>query len=162
MRNRGLTALINGLKRGERLRPSRNRKTIGVDGGPTRSCIYLLHLGALSSLSLAQPIFDLLSQYPQFLVAHHAGSIEIWLLVLFLCVVVPGLVASAEWLTYRILGGKCKIRGAGIALFVFPLSLIVLKHVCRDFDRTPDRNRGRASLHESAVPMFGTGSCAST
>ena len=129
MRSRGLTALINGLKGSERLRPSRNRKTIGVDGGPTRIWIYFLHLGALSSLSLAQPIFDLLSQYPQFLVAHHAGRVEIWFLILLLCLVAPGSVAFAEWLHCRTFGDKYKIRRAGIALFVVPLVLLVLQHL---------------------------------
>ena len=100
-----------------------------MDGGRARIWKYFLHLGALASLSLAQPIFDLLSQYPQFLVAHHAGPIEIWLLVLLLCFVVPGSLAAAEWLQYRNLGGNYKIRGAGIALFVFPLGLVVLKDV---------------------------------
>lgn len=100
-----------------------------MDGEPARMWKYFLHLGTLASLSLAQPIFDLLSQYPQFLVAHHAGPIEIWLLVLLLCLIVPGSVAAVEWLQNRTMGETCKIRGAGIALFVFPLSLMVLKYV---------------------------------
>ena len=100
-----------------------------MDGGRERTWKYSLHLGALASLSLSQPIFDFLSQHPQFLVAHHAGPIEIWLLVLLVCLAVPGSVAAAEWLQYRTWGGNGKIQAAGIALFVFPLGLVILKHV---------------------------------
>ena len=129
MRRRGLAALINGLKGGERLRSSRNRKTIGVDGGPTRSWFYFLHLGALSSLSLAQPVFDLLSRYPQFLVAHRAGIAQIYLLVLLLCLVGPAVVAAIEWVLDRSVGDRFGVRGSGVALFVFPLALLVLKRI---------------------------------
>ena len=129
MKSRGLAALINGLKGAERARPSRNRKPIGVDGGPTRSLIYFLHLGALSSLSLAQPVFDLLSRYPQFLVAHRAGIAQICLLVLLLCLVGPAVVVAIERLLDWSVGDRFGVRGSGVALFMFPLALLVLKRI---------------------------------
>ena len=88
---------------------------------------YFLHLGALASLSLAQPIFDLLSQYPQFLVAHHAGLMEVLLLVLLLTLLVPGSVVALESVQDRIVGARYRLQGTGIALFVFPLALLILK-----------------------------------
>lgn len=129
MRSRGLTVLIDGLKGASGFGRAGITKPVGVNGGPTRSWIYFLHLAALSSLSLAQPIFDLLSQYPQFLVAHHAGRVEIWFLILLLCLVAPGSVAFAEWIHCRTFGDKYEIRRAGIALFVVPLALLVLQHL---------------------------------
>ena len=88
---------------------------------------YFLHVAALASLSLAQPIFDLLSQFPQFLVAHHAGLMEVLLLVLLLTLVVPGSVVALESFQDRIMGARYRLPGTGIALFVFPLALLILK-----------------------------------
>lgn len=127
MRGRGFATLINGLKGGKWLRPSRKRKTTGVDGGPARSWTYFLHLGALASLSVAQPIFDLLSRYPQFLVAHHAGLLEVLLLVLLPTLLIPGSVVTVESVLDRIVGARYRLQGTGIALFVFPLALLILK-----------------------------------
>lgn len=100
-----------------------------VGDGPTGSRTSFLHLATLASLAVAQPVFDLLSQYPQFLVAHHSGPVETGFLVLLLCVFVPAAVAAVEWLLSRTLGGRCQPRAAGIALLVFPPGLLVLKRI---------------------------------
>ncbi len=104
-----------------------NRRTIALNGELTRMWKYFLHVAALASLSLAQPIFDLLSQFPQFLVAHHAGLMEVLLLVLLLTLVVPGSVVALESFQDRIMGARYRLPGSGIALFVFPLALLILK-----------------------------------
>ena len=127
MKDCGLVTLITGLKAGKALRPGSRRATNRVDGGPIRSWIYFLHLGALASLSVAQPIFDLLSRYPQFLVAHHAGLVEVLLLVLLPTLLIPGSVVTLELILNRILGARFRFRGMGFALFVFPLALLILK-----------------------------------
>ena len=80
---------------------------------------YFLHLGALASLSLAQPIFDLLSQYPQFLVAHHAGLMEVLLLVLLLTLLVPGSVVALESVQDRIVGARYRLQGTGSLCLYF-------------------------------------------
>ncbi len=110
-------------------RRNSNRSTSGPDVGPTRTWTCFLHVGTLASLSLAQPVFDLLSRYPQFLVAHRAGIAEICLLVLLLCLAGPAVVAAIERLLDRSAGDRFSVRGSGAALFVFPLALLVLKRI---------------------------------
>ena len=124
-----LATLSGARKRGWTHRRNSNRRTSGPDGGPTRAWTYFLHVGTLASLSLAQPIFDLLSRYPQFPVAHRAGISQICLLVLLLCLVVPAAVVAIERLLVRSAGDRFGVRGAGVALFVFPLALLVLKRI---------------------------------
>mgnify|MGYP001169170953 CR=1 FL=1 len=50
---------------------------------------YCLHLSVLSSLAVAQPLYDLLSRYPEFFVARHSRPTDILLLVLFLTLLLP-------------------------------------------------------------------------
>ena len=106
-----------------------NRGTSGPDGGPTRTWTYLLHVGTLASLSLVQPVFDLLSRYPQVLVAHRSRIAEICLLVLLLCLAGPAVVVAIERLLVRSAGDRFGVRGSGAALFVLPLALLVLKRI---------------------------------
>ena len=46
--------------------------------------IIFLHLYALCSFAFAQPIYDLLARYPEFLVTHQAELLDVILLILFL------------------------------------------------------------------------------
>lgn len=96
-------------------------------GGGIQTWKHPLHVLVLASLSLAQPIFDLLSQYPQFLVAHHAGLVEVSLLVFLLTFLIPGSVVAAEYMLGLVIGTKGWLQGVGIAVFAFPLYLLFLK-----------------------------------
>lgn len=62
--------------------------------------IVFLHLYALCSFAFAQPIYDLLARYPEFLVTHQAGLLDVTLLIVFLTLLLPlpfaGLVAVAQ------------------------------------------------------------------
>jgi hypothetical protein len=62
--------------------------------------IIFLHLYALCSFAFAQPIYDLLARYPEFLVTHQAEQLDVILLVLFLTLLLPlpfaGIVAVAR------------------------------------------------------------------
>ena len=59
-----------------------------------------LHLFVLAGFSVAQPVFDLLSRNPEFLVAHHAQPVEILLLVFLLSVLIPLLAVGLELLAW--------------------------------------------------------------
>ena len=49
----------------------------------------IAHVFVLSSLIVAQPLFDLLSRHAAFLAAHKAGPLDILGLVGVLCVLIP-------------------------------------------------------------------------
>ena len=106
-------------------------KTFSIGHGYRRGGhrLFFLHVGALASLSLAQPIFDSLSQHPQFLVAHHASPIEMMLLVVLLSLLIPGSMAAAACALDRIKGMKGWFEGPAVGLLVFLLCLRVLKTV---------------------------------
>ena len=106
-------------------------KTFSIGHGYRRGGhrLFFLHVGALASLSLAQPIFDFLSQHPQFLVAHHASPIEMLLLVVLLSLLIPGSMAAAACALDRIKGMKGWFEGPAVGLLVFLLCLRVLKTV---------------------------------
>ena len=78
----------------------------------TRKWTYFLHIGALASLSVAQPIFDLLSQQPEYLVARHAGLAEAAFLISLLILFVPATVAAGAYFLGRALGGRRWIQAA--------------------------------------------------
>jgi len=65
----------------------------------------LLHLGGLSAIVVAQPLFDLLARSPEFFVAHEAGPAEILLAVAFLVCLVPAALTGAAWL-FGLLSGR--------------------------------------------------------
>ena len=90
---------------------------------------HALHVLVLASLALAQPLFDLLSQYATFLVAHQAGPLEVLLLVFLLTFLIPGAVVAAEYFLDFLIGSKGWLEGASIALFTFPLFLLFLKRI---------------------------------
>ena len=55
------------------------------------SAICALHLATLFTLAVAHPLYEVLSHedHIMFFAAHHARSIDIWLLVLLLSVLLP-------------------------------------------------------------------------
>ena len=55
-----------------------------------------LHIFVLFSFALAQPLFDLLSRNAEFFVAHHSEPVDIILLILILCALLPALVVLIE------------------------------------------------------------------
>jgi hypothetical protein len=59
-----------------------------------------LHLGTLSTLAVAHPLYEVLGheEHVTFFAAHHAKSIDIWLLVLLLSVFIPLAVFLVLWL----------------------------------------------------------------
>lgn len=56
-----------------------------------------LHIFGLWALAVAQPLFDLLGQSPEFFVAHDITSAEILLVVLGLVLVLPALLITVIW-----------------------------------------------------------------
>ena len=95
--------------------------------GENRKWKYSLHIGTLASLSVAQPVFDLLSRQPEYLVARQAGPLDVWFLVLLLNLAVPGLVVAGVCLLGWATGARRWFQAAGIGMFGFLLGLLVLK-----------------------------------
>ena len=98
----------------------------------TRFWKYSLHIGALASLSVAQPIFDLLSRQPEYLVARHAGLLDVAFLIFLLILLVPASVAAGAYFLGWALGGIRWIQAAGVGLFGFLLGLLGLKTLMWD------------------------------
>src|SRR5688572_20864851 len=59
------------------------------------------HVAALWAIAVAQPLFDLLGDNPEFFVAHRAGAADVVLLTLTLAVLLPSVLALAVWLIGR-------------------------------------------------------------
>ena len=66
-----------------------------------------IDLFVLSGFAFAQPVFDLLSKNASFLVAHQSKPVDIILLVLALCLVVPATLVCLES-GASLIGLKCK------------------------------------------------------
>ena len=66
--------------------PKRRKPEAGIS-------IRITHLFVLSAFTAAQPIYDLLTRYPEFLPAHQTERVDIFLLVLGLSLLLPGAVA---------------------------------------------------------------------
>lgn len=60
-----------------------------------------LHVAALWAIAVAQPLFELLGDNPEFFVAHRAGAADVVLLALTLAVLLPSVLALAIWLIGR-------------------------------------------------------------
>lgn len=88
---------------------------------------YALHIGTLSSLSVAQPVLDLLSQQTEYLVSRQVGVLEASFLIFFLVLAVPGLVVAGTCLAGWAIGAKRWIYRAGIGILVVLFGLLVLK-----------------------------------
>ena len=100
--------------------------------GKTRTWKYSLHIGTLASLSVAQPVFDLLSRQPEYLVARQAGPLDAWFLIFLLNLAVPGLVVAGVCLLGWASGATRWFQAAGIGTFVFLLGLLFLKTLKAD------------------------------
>ncbi len=62
----------------------------------------VLHLFVLSGFSVAQPLFDLISRNPEFLVAHNSRPVDVLALTFLLSACVPLLAVGLQWLACRI------------------------------------------------------------
>ena len=100
--------------------------------GENRKSKYSLHIGTLASLSVAQPVFDLLSRQPEYLVARQSGLLNAWLLIFLLNLAVPGLVVAGSFLLGWAVCATRWFQGAGIGMFVFLLGLLALKTLKQD------------------------------
>lgn len=100
--------------------------------GENRIWKYALHVGTLASLSVAQPVLDLLSQQPEFLVSRQVGVLEGSFLIVLLILAVPGLMVTGTCLLGWATGARRWFRSSGIGLFVALLGLLVLKTVKPD------------------------------
>lgn len=92
-----------------------------------RTWKYALHIGTLASLSVAQPVLDLLSRQPEYLVSRQVGVLEASFLIFLLILAVPGLVVAGTCLAGWAIGAKRWFQGAGIGIFIVLLGLLVLK-----------------------------------
>ena len=95
--------------------------------GENRKWKYSLHIATLASLCVAQPVFDLLSRQPEYLVARQAGLLDAWFLIFLLNLAVPGLVVAGVCLLGWASGATRWFQAAGIGMLVFLLGLLVLK-----------------------------------
>ena len=62
-----------------------------------RTRFAFLHLLALGALAIAQPLFDILGRYPEFLVAHGVGPGLLVLMVLMIVLAIPGALILVGW-----------------------------------------------------------------
>ncbi len=92
-------------------------------------CQHALHILVLSCLALAQPLFDLLSQYAHFLVAQQVEPIQVLFLVFLLTLLIPGAVLVGEHALGLLFDAKVWLQSAGFAAFAFPLFLLLLKRI---------------------------------
>ncbi len=86
-----------------------------------------LHLAALTAFAVSQPLFDLLRQYPTFLIAHGADRLDAALLALGLGLLLPVGVGAAAAAVSKIAGSAGRIVhlafvALGVALIALPLA----------------------------------------
>jgi hypothetical protein len=89
-----------------------------------------LHIFVLNSFVIGQPLFDLLSKNAEFLIAHKATPIDIFSLILVLCILIPALFVVLEFLVGKIhpnLGKYC--HSFFIGIFLSAIALQVLNRV---------------------------------
>ena len=97
--------------------PKRRKPEAGIS-------IRITHLFVLSAFTTAQPLYDLLTRYPEFLPAHQTERVDILLLTLGLSLLLPGAVALVVWglhwihprLAVRTYLGLLGLLAAGLAL----------------------------------------------
>jgi len=89
-----------------------------------------LHIFVLFSFALAQPLFDLLSRHVQFFVAHGSKPLDIILLVLILCILLPTIAVLIEWVA-GLFGRRVRkgMHGLVVAGLVAGIALPVLKQM---------------------------------
>jgi hypothetical protein len=74
-----------------------------------------LHILALWSIAVAQPLLGLLGTSPEFFVAHRAGAAEILILTLVLVVLLPSAVAAGVALI-SLAGSRALVAGVGLVV----------------------------------------------
>jgi len=89
-----------------------------------------LHLFVLFSFALAQPLFDILSRYPEFFVSRKSEPIDIILFILTLCLFLPGMAVLLEAAS-GIFGRRIRkaVHWFMVATLVAVIALQVLKKV---------------------------------
>lgn len=89
---------------------------------------YLLHIFALSSMAVAQPLLDTIARNAEFLVAQKIELNELFLFVVSLCVLIPVLLAlPGQILKFRFPKLGAGFSMASIGLLVGILSILLLK-----------------------------------
>ena len=96
---------------GRRLSPTRNMnvKTSG------RGSYDALHVASLWCIAVAQPLFDILRDSPEFFVAHDTRPADLLALVLLLCLAAPAACGLALWIIGR-LAPAWRPRAAGAVI----------------------------------------------
>ena len=74
-----------------------------------------LHIAALCSIAVAQPLLAVLGASPEFFIAHRAGAPEILLLVFVLVFLCPTIVAACVWLA-GLAGSRARVASLSLAL----------------------------------------------
>ena len=87
----------------------------------------VLHVFIFAAFAVAQPIFDLLSSYPEFFIARHTATTDIWLLIAFLSVGLPALLILCL-LPFRLLGTRIWRIAANTVIFLL-FALIVWRNL---------------------------------
>ena len=118
-----------------------------------------LDIGGLSALAIAYPLFDVLSQSPEFFVARNSTSAHVVSLTGIVCLVVPALL-------YGVVRTAERIRtGAGTLVYDAMLALLVLALVMTWLNRVDGLDAGPAVLlavvaclafavgHRRAIPV---------
>lgn len=88
-----------------------------------------LHVFALASFAVAQPLYDRLNERPTFLVDLQVGQEEIITLIALISIVLPTLLVGIEWLVYRF--ARTSYRSVHITLIGVLLTLSVMPVVKR-------------------------------
>lgn len=89
-----------------------------------------LHLLTLVALAVAQPLLDLLSRFPQFLIAHGSRPVDLVLMVLGLCLLLPSLLILLDAIVARLYPpGYGGFHALLVFLLVTALSLQGLKRL---------------------------------
>ncbi len=89
-----------------------------------------LHIFVLFSFALAQPLFDVLSRHVQFFVAHGSKPVDVILLVLILCILLPAITVLIEWVA-GLFGRRVRkgMHGLVVAGLMAGIALPVLKRL---------------------------------
>lgn len=97
-------------------------------GDPGPSAAVLLELMALLSLGVAQPLFEVISNSPEFFVARNTTLVDVLLLALFIVVVVPASIFGLEWTVARITPAGARVLHLGVVAVLATLLLLPWVH----------------------------------
>jgi len=71
------------------------------------------HVAALWAIAVAQPLFDLLGNNPEFFVAHRAGAADVLAVTLTLALLLPSLLTGLVWLA-GLAGARARTMTLGV------------------------------------------------